>query len=251
MAAANWKMNLTPETASALARSVKQAAPDISGVEFVLCPPAVYISSVAQIVQNSPVSVGGQDLYWEAEGAFTGAISGSMLRHLGCRYCIVGHSERRQLFKETDEEVKQKVIAAHRTGLIPIFCVGETRPLRESGRTREIVSTQLRKGLEGVSLQDGADLVIAYEPIWAIGTGLTATPAQAEEVHQFIRELVCELFGSNPAQNIRILYGGSVKPENIQGLMAEPNIDGALIGGASLKGDSYLAIARGCQGIHR
>ncbi|MBI2194454.1 MAG: triose-phosphate isomerase [Planctomycetes bacterium] len=247
VAAGNWKMNLTPDAAEALARAVHDAAPGLPGVEIVLCPPAVYLASVARVVSNGPVALGGQNLYWEAEGAFTGEISGHMLRWVGCRYCIVGHSERRHVLKETDDEVNRKVRAAQRHSLVPIFCVGETRQHRESGQMEEVITTQVRRGLDGFAPRASGDLVIAYEPVWAIGTGLTATPQQADTVHRLVRGLIRQLWGDALAAGIRILYGGSVKPDNIEGLVAQPDIDGVLVGGASLKAEAFLAIARGCR----
>ena len=247
LVAGNWKMNLTPAAAIELAAGIRDGSAEISNTEILLCPPSLYIRQVCEAVSGSSIKVGGQTLYWETEGAFTGEISGMMLNELGCAYCIVGHSERRHVFGETDEDVNRKALAALSHGLIPILCVGEIQEERETGSTEEVISRHVNRGLEGFSSVDGQKLVVAYEPVWAIGTGLTATPEMAGEVHSLIRGLLTEHFGDEIARGIRILYGGSVKPENIDGLATESEIDGALVGGASLEADSFLDIIRGCE----
>ena len=210
-------------------------------VDVAVCPPAVYLHDVGAAIRGSAVQLGAQNMHFEKDGAFTGEISASMLTDLGCRYVILGHSERRQYFGETDATVNRKTLVALDSGLTPIVCVGETLEERESGKTEHVVATQIKGSLAGLSAQQGEKLVIAYEPVWAIGTGKTATPEQAEEVHAQIRSLLRELFGAT-ADVIRIQYGGSVKPENAAELMRQPNIDGALVGGASLKADSFAGI---------
>jgi len=248
IAAGNWKMNLSPVEAAALAEAIKEGSGGVAGVEIVLGPPFVYLSAVCQAVAGSPVGVAGQDLYWEAEGAFTGEVSGPMLKQIGCSHCILGHSERRHVFGETNEEVNRKVKAALAHGLTPIMCAGETLEERKADRTEDVVRTQVTTGFEGLSAGAVSQTIVAYEPVWAIGTGETATPEQADEVHAFIRGLLREAYGDAVADGMRILYGGSVKPDNIEGLMAKEGIDGALVGGASLKADPFLDIIRGCAG---
>ncbi len=238
--AGNWKMHKTLAEARALAREVRQGAKGASRPEVALAPPYTALAAVAEELAGSTLRLAAQDTFWERQGAFTGAISPWMLLDAGCRYVIVGHSERRQYFGETDETVNRKIKAVLAAGLCPIFCVGETITEREQGRTMEVVATQVRGGLAGLEALSGEALVVAYEPVWAIGTGLTATPAQAQEVHGLIRPLLGELLGTG--DQIRILYGGSVTPENSAALMQEPDIDGALVGGASLKAASFLGI---------
>lgn len=239
--AGNWKMNLRRESAVALAHAVaSQITAD--ACEVAVCPPSPYISLVAAAVAGSPVGVGGQNLYAQADGAFTGEVNAAMLLDAGCQYVILGHSERRQLMGETDSQVSAKCLAALSGGLIPIVCVGETLEERESDRTETVVASQLEGSLAGVAAEDATKVVIAYEPVWAIGTGRTATPEQAEAVHAFIRTLLAKRFGAAVAEEIRIQYGGSVKPSNAAELLGQPNIDGALVGGASLKAEDFLAI---------
>lgn len=242
--AGNWKMNLTRESGISLVRALVEKLRGCTQVEVAVCPPAVYLSDVAGALGNSSIGLGAQNMHHEADGAFTGEVSGPMLRDVKCRYVILGHSERRQFFGETDCSVNQKTLAALRFSLIPIVCVGETLEERESGRTARVIDTQIRGSLAGLTPEQAGQIVIAYEPVWAIGTGRTATPAQAEEVHSQIRDLLGELFGSSVASTIRIQYGGSVKPDNAAELMRQPNIDGALVGGASLKADSFAAIVQ-------
>ncbi len=240
--AGNWKMNLNRESGLALVRGLIEKVKGVDQVEVAVCPPSVYLHEVAKAALGSNVGVGGQNMYHEAEGAFTGEVSGPMLTDVGCKYVILGHSERRQFFGETDSSVNNKTHAALKFGLTPIVCVGETLSEREANKTSLVIDTQVRGSLAGLSAEQAESIVIAYEPVWAIGTGKTATPAQAEEVHAQIRGLLTELFGASTANQIRIQYGGSVKPENAAELMSQPNIDGALVGGASLKVDSFAAI---------
>jgi triosephosphate isomerase len=240
--AGNWKMNLTRDGAVALARSVTDRVNASSAAEVALCPPFVYLDAVRAAVQGSAVSLGAQNMYHEPEGAYTGEISGRMLLDLGCSYVILGHSERRHILGETDEAVNRKVLAALASGLTPILCVGETLAEREAGRTQSVIHGQFAASLSGVTAEQMAGIVIAYEPVWAIGTGRNATPAQAEEVHADLRSLIESRYNARTAALVRIQYGGSVKPENARDLLSQPNIDGALVGGAALKADSFLGI---------
>jgi len=238
----NWKMNTTRASATALASATAKAAALAPGAEVGVCPPAPYLEAVIAAARGTPLVVGGQNMYFEAEGAFTGEVSGPMLKDLGCRYVILGHSERRHVFGESDDLVARKVKAAFACGLQPILCVGELLQEREDGRTEAVVRRHVTSGLEGLSKDQARQVVIAYEPVWAIGTGRTATPDQAQEVHAFIRGLLADLYDKPLAQAVRIQYGGSVKPDNIADLMARPDIDGALVGGASLKADGFRTI---------
>lgn len=242
--AGNWKMNLLNAGSASLIAGLQKELAGISGVDVAVCPPNLYLVPVAAALQGSSIGVGAQNMHQEKEGAFTGEVSGPQLVDVGCRYVILGHSERRQFFGETDKGVNAKIFAAQAVGLIPIVCVGETLAERESGKTAEVISTQTRGSLASLTADQAAKLVIAYEPVWAIGTGKTATPEQAEEVHAQIRGLLTELFGEATAQKIRIQYGGSVKADNAAELLRKPNIDGALVGGASLKADSFAAIVK-------
>ena len=242
MIAGNWKMYKTARQAAETVRNLRELVGDVAGVEIVVCSAFPALSATVEAAQGSPIGVGAQDCYWEKEGAFTGEVSVPMLADLGVRYCIVGHSERRQFFAETDAMVDKKtgVVLAH--GLTCIACVGETLAEREAGQTFAVLERQVRTGL---ATHLGSDhLVIAYEPVWAIGTGRTASPDQAEEVHQFLRKLVAAVAGQPAAQGIRILYGGRVKPDNIGALMAQPDLDGGLVGGASLDAGSFAKIIR-------
>jgi len=242
--AGNWKMYKTPSQARELAAGVAAGLkPERAAeCEVVLCPPAVDLAAVAEVLRGTPVRLGAQNLYPQDEGAFTGEVSAPMLKELGVSSVIVGHSERRQYFAETDEFVNLKVKSALKHGLQPILCVGESLAEREAGTTEDRIKTQLAGGLADLTPVDFASLVLAYEPIWAIGTGRTATPEQAQAVHRFIRAWLAGQFGAAAAEAMRIQYGGSVKPDNIRSLMDQPDIDGALVGGASLKADSFLAI---------
>ncbi len=241
--AGNWKMNLDRNAAVDLARAVA-AGTAADGPEVALFPPFVYLDAVRDAVAGSPVHFGGQNMYYQSQGAFTGEVSGAMLSDLGSRYVILGHSERRHVFGESAELVGKKVAAAYASSLIPILCVGEMLEDRKAGKTQQVVFDQLAAGVASVSPEQAADLVIAYEPVWAIGTGETATPEQAQEVHADLRGWLTDRYNAEIAAGIRIQYGGSVKPDNAAELLAQSDIDGALVGGASLKADSFLAIVR-------
>lgn len=240
--AGNWKMNTRADDATALAKAVVEAVGEDPQVDVALCPPAVYLSAVADAVAGTPVGLGAQNLYAADDGAFTGEVNAGMLTDVGCRYVILGHSERRALMGETDDQVNEKLNAALAGNLIPIVCVGETLEDREAGKTEQVVEAQIRGSLQGLDEVRAAGIVVAYEPVWAIGTGKTATPEQAEEVHAFIRSLLTDLFTADVAAQIRIQYGGSVKPGNAKELLGQPNIDGALVGGASLNADDFYGI---------
>jgi len=241
--AGNWKMNLGRREARELARKVADAAAELRECTAVLIPPFTALEVVREAIEGSTVALGAQDLFWEDAGAFTGEVSGPMLKDAGCAYVLVGHSERRQLLGETDESVNRKVRAALKAGLSPIVCIGEVLAERDAGRTLERIDEQLVRGLADIPDSDMARLVVAYEPVWAIGTGRTATPAQAEEVHAHIRARLRETYG-NDAAGCAIIYGGSVKPDNSYPLFREKDIDGFLVGGASLGELSFLGIAR-------
>lgn len=240
--AGNWKMHLTAQPARELAAGIAKASAEVKGVDVALCPSFPLLAPVRDALSGSTVALGGQNLFWEAKGAFTGEISAEMLLDAGCTFVIVGHSERRQYFGETDSSVNRRAHAALAAGLIPIICVGETLDEREGELTAEVIERQVRGGLEKFTPDQAANLVVAYEPVWAIGTGKTATPEMAQEVHAQIRSLLTELFGKETAQAIRILYGGSVKPDNAAVLFGQTDIDGGLVGGASLKVDDFSAI---------
>lgn len=245
--AGNWKMNLTLKEAQELAASVAKACGASLPVDVLLFPPFVFIPEVLKAVQGSAVRVGAQTMHQEDSGAYTGEISAPMLTSLACSHVVLGHSERRHIFRETDEAIHQKVQAALRHGLAPVLCVGETLAERESGQTFEVVQRQTETGLDQAAAlikNGGTDILVAYEPVWAIGTGKVATPEQAQEVHQFIRKLLQRQLGKEKARDIRILYGGSVKPDNSEALLKQPDIDGALIGGASLMSDGFISIIR-------
>jgi triosephosphate isomerase len=242
--AGNWKMFKTPGEAKETAEQLVQIAGTVTDVDMMIAPAFIALTAVYEAIKNSPIALGAQNLYWEDEGAFTGEISAPMIKSAGCRYCIIGHSERRQYFGETDATVNKKIRAAIKADLQPVFCVGETEKERDSGQTLSILDKQIKKGLEGLVSDQLETLIVAYEPVWAIGTGKTATDDQAQEVHQFIRSLVKSNLGQALADSIRILYGGSVKPANIASLMAMPDIDGALVGGASLSAESFSQIIK-------
>jgi triosephosphate isomerase len=242
--AGNWKMFKTEAEAQAYAENLCSKVSDIKNREILICPPFVYIHLLTRVFVGSPVIVGAQNIFWEDEGAYTGEVSAPMLKSLGARFAIVGHSERRQYFSETDETVNKRLKACLKADLTPIVCVGETLKEREAGKTLSVVRTQLTGGLQGLAENDAHRIVIAYEPVWAIGTGKTATPEIAQNVHAAIRSLLGELIGLKKAGLIRILYGGSVKPDNIDALMAQGDIDGALVGGASLDAASFERIIR-------
>ena len=242
--AGNWKMYKTNAEAVETAGRLVELVADTSGVDIMIAPVFTALDPVAKVVNGSRVDLGAQNLYWEKEGAFTGEISAAMLVSAGCRYVIIGHSERRQYFGETDETVGKKVSAAIAADLIPVFCIGETESERESGKTFSVLDKQVKDGLKEQVVDDLGSLVIAYEPVWAIGTGKTATSDQAQEAHRYIRSLVENHFGTALADGVRILYGGSVKPANVAELMAMPDIDGALVGGASLDAESFSRIVK-------
>ena len=237
--AGNWKMYTTVAEAEQLAAAVVQAAHGKGDRDVMIAPPYTALAAVGRVVSGSGVQLGAQNIHWEEAGAFTGEISAAMLRDVGCSMAIVGHSERRHVFGETDFMVNRRLISAALNGIIPVFCIGESLKQRETGQTMQVLEDQVRAGLAGVELSSGDQLVIAYEPVWAIGTGKTATEEQAQEAHAFIRSLLAGLFEKNIAGQIRILYGGSVKPDNIDILMQQPDIDGALVGGAALTAESF------------
>ncbi len=232
-----------PEAVESAGRLVELVA-DTDGVDIMIAPVFTALDPVSKVVRDTRVGLGAQNLYWEKEGAFTGEISADMLVSAGCRYVIIGHSERRQYFGETDETVNRKISAALAADLIPVFCIGETESERDSGKTFSVLDKQVKDGLNNRVVDELGPLVIAYEPVWAIGTGKTATSDQAQEAHKYIRSLINELFGAALADSVRILYGGSVKPANVSELMAMPDIDGALVGGASLDPDSFSQIVK-------
>ena len=240
--AGNWKMNTTLDEAEELATSVAILTKEAHGVDIVLAPPSISLDRVAGVIKGTNVSLSAQNLYFEENGAFTGELSAKMLTSAGCEYVIIGHSERRELFGETDEGVNKKIKAALAEGLKPIVCVGETLEEREAGNAITRVTSQVRAALSGLTNEDMANIAVAYEPIWAIGTGRTASPEDAEEVHGSIRGILGELYGEEISDKTRIIYGGSVKPDNVDSLMAMANIDGALVGGASLKAEGFARI---------
>lgn len=242
--AGNWKMYKTVSQAVETAQALLKQVAGVSDPEIMIAPHHVALNPVGEVLKGSQVSLGGQNLFWEKEGAYTGEVSGQMLVSAGCRYAIIGHSERRQYFGETDETVNKRMRAALEAGLIPVLCVGESESQREEGKTENVLDRQVRNGLKDFLSDDLKELVVAYEPVWAIGTGKTATREQAQEAHAFIRELLSRIFSNNLAQSLRILYGGSVKPDNIADLMEMNDVDGALVGGASLKADSFAGIVR-------
>jgi triosephosphate isomerase len=246
MIAGNWKMNLSLLEAASLVKAIREGIQDQERVDILVAPPFTALAVVKGLIGETKILLSAQNMHWESSGAYTGEISAAMLSEAGCSHVILGHSERRSLFKETDEMVDLKAAAAVESGLIPIVCIGETLEEREAGETFAVLKTQLTGSLRNF-IENGVlphSTILAYEPVWAIGTGRTATPEQAQEVHQFLREYLTENFDAGTAQSIRILYGGSVKPDNIKDLISKPDIDGALVGGASLKADSFLPIIR-------
>ena len=238
--AGNWKMNNDREAAKALAAELVEALPEVpAGVEVLVCPPTIDLCCVAHKLEGSAIALGAQNCYWEASGAYTGETSVPMLKSAGCTYCIIGHSERRDYFHESDEDQNKKAKALVAGGIVPVFCCGEPLEVREAGTYVEHVVAQVKAGLEGLELASADQLVVAYEPIWAIGTGMTATADDAQEVCAAVREALVDLFGAELASGIRVLYGGSAKPGNIAELVAKPDVDGALVGGASLKAADF------------
>lgn len=242
--AGNWKMNLLVGDALSLVEELKELLAEVTDVEIVVCPPYTALYPVGQALAGSTIALGGQDCYPVENGAYTGEISPSMLKDAGCAWTIVGHSERRRYFDETDGFLNRKLKFALASDLKVMFCVGETLEEREAGEMDDVLRRQVREGLEGLSEADFGRLLIAYEPVWAIGTGLTATPDQADEAHGFVRALVREQYGDTVSEGLRIQYGGSVKPENAVELMEKSNVDGALVGGASLKAESFASIVK-------
>ena len=240
--AANWKMFKTVHEAVVFVKEFRGMIKDIIDVEIVVAPPFTALHAVAEAARNSPVGVAGQNLHWEREGAFTGEISAGMLREAGAEYVIIGHSERRRLFHETDETVNRRLLAALGATLTPIVCIGETLEERDAGGTLDVLDRQLKGGLDGLTGEQVAGLVLAYEPVWAIGTGRNATPEQAGEAHTHIRGRIRQWFGGEAAEHCHVIYGGSVKPDNIHSLIALPDVDGALVGGASLDVGSFFEI---------
>jgi len=244
MAAGNWKMNLSRPSAHRLVDELRNLNYSLESVDILVAPPMLLVPAVVEWVSGSTVAVAAQNMHWEPKGAFTGEVSAAMVREAGCTHVLLGHSERRHVFGETDEMVHRKVAAALENDLVPVLCVGEKLEQREEGRTLEVVGSQLDAALEGVSREDVLKVVVAYEPVWAIGTGKTATPADAQEVHSFIRRHLGENHGAETAGRVRILYGGSVTPSTIAGLIAEKDIDGTLVGGASLNAETFVPIVK-------
>jgi len=242
--AGNWKMNTLSGSSVSLAEQVVSLSSGVAGdkVDVAVIPPFVYLQAVSGVLRSSRVALGAQDVYFEQKGAFTGEISTAMLRDVGCRYALCGHSERRHVIGETDELINKKVQAVISSGMLAILCVGEMLEQRKADKTAEVVSGQLRAGLDGLSGEKLRAVTIAYEPVWAIGTGLTATPEQAQQVHSLLRRQLADMYGAELAEEIRIQYGGSAKPSNAAELMAQSDVDGLLVGGASLKADDFAAI---------
>jgi triosephosphate isomerase (TIM) len=245
--AGNWKMFKTVPEAATFATDLKGRLSGVTGVDAVVAPTFPALQAVAAALEGSRIGVAAQNLHWEREGAFTGEVSAAMVRDAGAEWVIVGHSERRTLFGETDDTVNRKVRAAIVATLTPVVCVGETLQEREANRTLDVLDRQIKAGFDGVTGSELAALVIAYEPVWAIGTGRTATPAQAQQAHEHVRARLTQWFGQDAASRCRVLYGGSVKPDNIAALMAQPDVDGALVGGASLDADSFTKIVVGAR----
>jgi triosephosphate isomerase (TIM) len=242
--AGNWKMNTTIDEARALAKGLVEACGKVSDVDIAVCPPYVSLSAVNEIIKGSSIKLGAQDVHWEAKGAFTGKTSCAMLKSVGVTYVIVGHSEQRSYFHETDETVNKKVRAVISAGLLPIVCVGETLSERKAGKLTEVVGRQVKGAFAGIAKADALKCTVAYEPVWAIGTGEVATPAQANEAHQFIRSVLASLYDNSAADAMRIQYGGSMKPDNAKALLALSDVDGGLIGGAALKAPDFFGIVK-------
>ncbi len=245
--AGNWKMNTGLAETASLIQALIDRTQAIEKTTIMVAPPFTNLQTASEQLKNSKIKLGGQNIYWEDKGAYTGEISGLMLKDLGCTYVIIGHSERRQYFKESSQDVNRKVHAALRNNLLPIVCVGETLEQRQKGRALASSKQQIRNGLKGFSSDQVSKLTAAYEPIWAIGTGQAATPGDAVEVHSMIRSVISEMFGNEVADSVRILYGGSVTAENIESFIREPEIDGALVGGASLKVDAFVRIIEAAE----
>ncbi|MDR0399193.1 MAG: triose-phosphate isomerase [Endomicrobium sp.] len=241
--AGNWKMNKTVAEAVSVVKALKSSIADVTDVEVLICPTFTALYAVNNEVKGSNINIGAQNLFWEPKGAFTGEISPTMVKDTGCSYVLIGHSERRQYFNETDETVNKKTKAALVAGLIPVICIGETLKEREQNITFKVIEKQIKEGLAGLTPQQAETIVIAYEPVWAIGTGKTATPDQAQEVHAFTRNVYSQMYG-DASQKVRILYGGSVNPTNVSDLMKQPDIDGGLVGGASLEAESFTKLVK-------
>jgi len=245
--AGNWKMNMDLNESINLISGLKSELnkKDVN-CKVIICPPYISLDTAKELIKDSVIELGAQNMHFEENGAFTGEISAAMLKSVGCEYVILGHSERRTIFNEPDELINKKMHKALAIGLKPIFCIGETLEEREGNKTFDVIKRQVTKGLDGISKSDMEKVILAYEPVWAIGTGKTATPAQAEEVHQFIRDLIVKLYDAQISEGVIIQYGGSVKPDNAYELLHQKNIDGALVGGACLKADSFVKIIEGC-----
>ena len=244
--AGNWKMNKNIGESIDLANSIKRSLYDVEEVDIVVCPPFTSLSDVNEITMETNIKLGAQDVYWEKEGAFTGEVSAPMLKNVGCKYCIIGHSERRQFFGDTNETVNKKLKALLKEEIKPIVCVGEKLEDRKSGKTFEVIKDHVVNSLAGLSKDQMLNIVIAYEPVWAIGTGVNATKDEAQEAHKYIRTLLSQMHSAEVAKSIRIQYGGSVKPDNIKELILQEDVDGALVGGASLKADSFVQLVKNC-----
>lgn len=245
--AGNWKMHNANSEAQQLAGQIKIRTTEIKNTDIILCPPFTALTVVNDIIKSTPIALGAQNVFWEKSGAYTGELSTEMIKSTGAEYVIVGHSERRQYFSETDETVNKRTKAALGEGLKPIVCVGESLEQREAGVTAKIIEEQIAGSLAGLTTEQMGHVIIAYEPVWAIGTGKTATPEQAQEVHAQIRSLLEKQFGGNVAASVRIQYGGSVKPENADSLLSQPDIDGALVGGACLKAETFIPIIQSAE----
>ena len=246
--AGNWKMNKSVAESKDLASDIKRELAECRDVDVVLCPPFTSLSIVGEAIESTAIKFGAQNMHWEADGAYTGEISANMLRSIYCHYVILGHSERRSYFGETDEIVNKKTKAALAANLIPIVCVGETLDERKSAQHKSVVKTQLEGSLAGIDVEDLKRVIVAYEPVWAIGTGEVATPEQAQEMHAFIRSVLAEIGDAEVAETVRLQYGGSMKPANAEELLAQPDIDGGLIGGAALEARSFVELVRVAQG---
>jgi triosephosphate isomerase (TIM) len=248
--AGNWKMNpATAQAAVALAEEVKAGVGQEADVRVAVCPPSVFLHAIDTVLEGSPIGLGAQNMHWKPDGAYTGEVSAAMLQDAGCTHVILGHSERRHGLDETDAQVNAKLHAALAAGLLPIVCIGETRQEREANQTEDVVGGQLTGSLAGLTAEQLAGVVLAYEPVWAIGTGLTATPEQAQAVHEFIRTWLANSHGEAIAARVVVQYGGSVKPDNAAELLAAPDIDGSLVGGASLKAGDFLGIIKAAQDV--
>ena len=245
--AGNWKMHNDLNETVNLISGIKNLLEESElKCDVIVAPPFTSLETASTLVKDSPIKLSAQNMHFEDKGAFTGEISNSMLKSVGCEYVILGHSERRSIFGESNEIINKKIVKALSVGLKPIFCVGETLEERENNVTEKVIEEQIRKGLENVSETDLSNVIVAYEPVWAIGTGKVASPEQAQDVHKFIRDLISKMYNSNIAENLTIQYGGSVKPDNAAGLLSKPDIDGALVGGACLVAESFVGIIKSC-----